>query len=205
MNNNESNKSGKKGGGFDLRYNTLSVLSMAAVVACAVIFASAFYRNAPAEPVKGALGWETMRLDGDRDGFYVEFSHQAHSAMPKEGCVYCHHLSMPDDSVTPCSRCHRDMKGPVSIFNHESHAAYYKNRGKYCEECHGAVRAREHVKKCETCHQDYNRDLDYYLSARSYESAMHDRCIPCHRQQDEKLGEKMYNDCGFCHVKFPAP
>lgn len=202
--NTNSKESHNNPGRFALRYNTLSIATLVFIIASALAFAFAFYRKAPAEPVREALGWETMRIDGDRDGFYVEFSHKTHSTMPGEGCVYCHHLSIPGDSVTSCFRCHRDMKKPVSIFDHERHATHYKTKGKHCGECHGKKRAREYVRRCNECHKEYDRSLEYYLSARNYESAMHDRCMPCHREQDNKIGEKMYNDCGFCHSELPA-
>jgi hypothetical protein len=200
----EKNSPGKKRRGISIRYNTLSVVSLAVIVVLSLVFTVAFYKKAPGEPVKRALGWGTMRVDGDRNGFFVEFSHENHMKLPKEGCTYCHHLPVPLDSVTPCYLCHSHMDSTSSIFDHERHAAYYKKNGRYCDECHTGIRAREYAKKCIACHSGYDKGLDYYLSARSYTAAMHDRCIPCHRAQDAGLSEKIYSDCGFCHSKLPA-
>jgi len=64
-----------------------------------------------------------MMIDGNRDGRYVLFDHERHSARnkDKEGCGLCHHMSKPYNRYSGCSECHSDMYITVDIFNHELH------------------------------------------------------------------------------------
>ena len=175
-----------------------------------IVFASAMAftalrtdgRNSTSQKMKGAVGWELMKIDGNRSGRSVEFTHESHQQyMEKsgEGCSVCHHLSLPDDSSSSCYECHKDMSGESSIFDHELHSRIYRGKGTHCNECHGKDRSRERAKKCAECHPDYTESTASYLKVRGYDSAMHGSCIACHRKQDEKLGQRMYTECSFCH------
>ena len=152
-------------------------------------------------PVKDAVGWETLRIDGNRNGRYVEFDHEAHKALAgkgETGCRTCHHLSLPNDGPSSCCQCHKDMEKTTSVFDHNYHAKIHP--GNSCRECHtGNNEQGQEVKQCSVCHKEYNNDIQYYTKARGYKQAMHANCMGCHEKEDEKLGEKMLSDCGFCH------
>lgn len=153
----------------------------------------------PDNPVKDAVGWDTLRIDGNRNGRYVDFDHEAHKAIAgtgEAGCRTCHHLSMPHDGPSSCYQCHRDMEKATSVFDHNYHAKIHPENS--CRECHIGNKGQE-IKPCSACHEEYIKDIQCYLKVRGYKQALHDSCIGCHEKEDEKSGEPMLSDCGFCH------
>lgn len=184
-----------------MKYRFFSIGSLMAVFACSFIFAVMNYECSDSATVKPARGWQLMRIDGNRNGKYVEFSHEGHQKIALKagaGCDGCHHMNMPGDRCTACYTCHKDMLKASSIFDHAAHMNYYKKTG-YCNECHPDDRSIDNVKRCVKCHSDYTRDIRYYLSARSYTDSMHVRCNGCHQKEDAKNSEKFLSECGFCH------
>lgn len=188
----------------DSVYRVLVISTVPIVFVCAIAFT--VFRteigNPTSQKVKGALGWETMKIDGNRNGRSVEFTHESHQKFMEksgEGCSVCHHLSLPDDSFSSCYECHKNMSKKSSIFDHEMHARLYRAKGTYCNECHVKDRSRERAKKCVECHPNYTEQTESYLNVSGYESAMYGVCITCHKKHDEKLGQQMYTECSFCH------
>lgn len=188
----------------DSVYRIVVISTAPIVFACAIAF-TAFRtddRHSTSLNMKGAVGWEIMKIDGNRNGRSVEFTHESHqqyAAKGGEGCSVCHHLSLPDDSSSSCYECHKNMYAKSSIFDHEMHSRLYRGKETYCNECHGKDRSREKAKKCAECHPNYTGPTEPYLNVRGYESAMHGSCITCHKKQDEKLGQRMFTECSFCH------
>jgi hypothetical protein len=154
-------------------------------------------------PVRDAVGWETLRIDGNRNGKYVDFDHEAHKVLAgkgENGCRTCHHLSRPHDGPSSCYQCHMDMEKATSIFDHNYHAKIHSKNA--CRECHtGSNKSGQDVKSCSSCHEEYTNDMQFYKKVRGYKPAMHANCMGCHEKEDEKLGEKMLSDCSFCHGK----
>lgn len=188
----------------DKTYTIIVTASIPVVLAGALAFAALIPtgNGSTARKLQGAIGWEIMRIDGNRNGHSVEFTHESHqqlTAKNGDGCAVCHHLNLPGDNVSSCFECHKDMQKKSSIFDHEGHARLYRNKGTYCKECHGSDRSRESVKTCAQCHEEYTQPVSTYTGVRGYEPAMHGSCIACHHKEDEKLGQKMFTDCGFCH------
>lgn len=180
-----------------------SITSIVIIIVISAIFA--FFPRSKAkissDPVKDAVGWEVLRIDGNRNGRYVDFDHTSHQTVTgkgKKGCRVCHHLSKPHDGPSSCYQCHREMDKAISIFDHNYHIKIHIS-GNSCEECHMRDTFGKNVKRCNACHGDYNKDNKYYFSARSYKSAMHTLCIGCHEREDGKVGEKAFSDCSFCH------
>lgn len=179
----------------------LSSFTLAVIIIIAVIFAfyAAQETNA-GDQVKKATGWDVLRIDGNRNGIFVDFNHEAHQNLlgtDKEGCRNCHHLSKPDDGPSSCSQCHSNMEKPASIFDHNYHNKLFADQNS-CRQCH-ADSDKESDSKCSTCHEDYTKDNKFYLSVLSYKEAMQIRCTGCHKAEGENMDIKMLNECTFCH------
>jgi Ni/Fe-hydrogenase subunit HybB-like protein len=153
-----------------------------------------------------------LMLDGNGDGRFVLFDHEAHKERTggKTSCGVCHHLNMPLDEATPCSQCHRDMYLPVSIFDHALHA----NRmggNRSCSTCHhdpALPRSGATAKPCLTCHKGMatkNAEIkpagNRLKDAPGYMQAMHGMCIRCHRQTLSQHPELTpdFARCTTCH------
>ena len=180
-----------------------SITSLIIITVISVIFAVSppSKTEISSNPVKDAVGWEILRIDGNRNGRYVDFDHEAHQTLTNKGrigCRVCHHLSKPHDGPSSCYQCHRDMKKTVSIFDHNYHIRTHIS-GNSCKECHIKDKSEQNIKRCNACHDEYNKDIAYYSSARSYKSAMHTLCIGCHGREDDKIGKKVFTKCSFCH------
>jgi Ni/Fe-hydrogenase subunit HybB-like protein len=173
----------------------------------------------PVQPAQGVdVARAVLRIDGDRAGLAVDFAHAAHQQRlgGEQGCVKCHHLAVPGDKTTPCSRCHRDLVDPTDIFDHQRHmasvAAAVGGRGtgaanRSCSECHadGIARAAVAVKDCRDCHarDGWPTDPDPAVdlaTATSFQTAMHAVCVDCHRQEAATAGKPQLGDCGSCHL-----
>ncbi|MFH1759649.1 MAG: cytochrome c3 family protein [bacterium] len=152
-------------------------------------------------PVEKAVGWDTLRIDGNRAGMHVFFPHNIHEETAGEdrnGCIECHHLSSPGDGPTSCFECHKDMNRATSIFDHKYHQRKFGGN-KSCEKCHEQNKVPEKAKSCAAadCHKDMFSDKSLIIyTASSYKDAMHKRCMSCH-ERDSEEPDKEY--CGFCH------
>jgi len=164
-----------------------------------------------------------LRIDGNRTGVHTDFPHAAHQQRlgGDSSCMKCHHLSMPEDRNTPCSRCHRNMVYAVDIFDHPYHlqaVAHKENLSCWhpsnhtCVVCHGADRPKTtgNAKACLECHREDmslagGADIDSNISyANSFREAMHGTCIPCHRQEQAKVDRPGLSDCFTCHQSLKA-
>jgi len=177
----------------------------------------AFMRLAlDAERVGGNIH-EALLLDGNRNGEFAVFDHDAHAERRggEEACADCHHLNRPADRETSCFECHRDQYLKTDIFRHQHHvAALGGNSG--CAQCHtdaGTERSRENVTDCLDCHRDMiglgkevliatPKDNSAFL-APSYTDAMHGLCRKCHDEEDRKAGVTVptLGLCGTCHTE----
>ena len=187
--------------------DTISRILLIEIVLLSLAFAVFYPRepNYPVNPVKKAVGWDTLMIDGNRNRHGVAFPHlvcRGAVGEKRSDCRKCHHLSRPEDGPSSCAECHRDMLHPSTIFNH----AYHKKlcgKNPSCEECHVVNKARENVKPCQDCHSDYPPPMEYI--AVSYKSAMHTACAACHTKEVELSGGKdEYSGCKFCHKDIEA-
>ncbi|HPB81983.1 MAG TPA: cytochrome c3 family protein [Spirochaetota bacterium] len=160
------------------------------------------------ENVSEPAGVDTLKIDGNRDGRFVMFSHKNHIQRTGEkgkGCVQCHHITMPDDSPVSCAKCHRSMDRVSSVFNHDYHINrfnrdYHISRGMKsgaCVKCHTGDKSKDNVVSCRTCHKEYTRDIGYYKNARGYKEALHVRCFQCHDKESAKT--EGGDTCTLCH------
>jgi Ni/Fe-hydrogenase subunit HybB-like protein len=183
-----------------------------------------------ARPVHAPLAADAsravLRLDGDSDGMEVSFPHQEHRDRlgGQWSCVHCHHLSLPADHATPCSRCHRDMERRTSIFDHTGHftkVAHKENLGgripanRSCTVCHDGATARTATgaRSCLDCHSLDMRPALGALEplarglASGYREAMHGTCVTCHERNRERVGRPDLAECSQCHreLRFRGP
>jgi hypothetical protein len=150
-----------------------------------------------------------LLIDGDRDGDAVAFKHASHKEKlgGEASCRKCHHLDMPNDPSSSCSHCHRDMRLPTSIFDHDLHVAEHGDKWS-CDECHstGEPKSSANAKACHECHEEdmglkapasgtFNHKADGHVDA------MHEQCIGCHEKQDAKAHENRMAECAFCHAR----
>jgi Ni/Fe-hydrogenase subunit HybB-like protein len=160
---------------------------------------------------------EALLLDGNRNGEFAVFDHDAHAERRggAEACADCHHLNRPADRETSCFECHRDQYLATDIFRHGLHIeAMGGNSG--CSECHtdsAAQRTRENVTPCLDCHRDMvgvgkealieapTRSSDFVAPA--YLDAMHGLCKKCHDEEDRIAGVEVptLGLCGTCHTE----
>jgi hypothetical protein len=149
----------------------------------------------------------------------TEFPHDDHKDRlgGESSCQDCHHLSMPGDETTPCSRCHTHLVDPTTIFDHERHQTLVAEEEGFggvfpenhtCAHCHtpGEAKTAENAKPCLECHEEHtgwtseaddpSADL---ARAVSYLEAMHGTCIECHEKEAEKLDRPELRDCSTCH------
>jgi Ni/Fe-hydrogenase subunit HybB-like protein len=169
-------------------------------------------------PVAADMERRVLRIDADRAGVAVVFPHADHQKrLGGEGsCVHCHHISLPQDHSTPCSRCHRDMERDTDIFDHTAHLAAVAKRdalsgvvpgNQSCSACHAPALARSAAtaKACLDCHEkdmSPSRKVEGALTlatAGGYRSAMHETCIACHEREAAKQNRPALRECGNCH------
>jgi hypothetical protein len=160
----------------------------------------------------------SLRIDGNQDGVLTAFPHEEHKDRlgGDSSCESCHHISMPGDETTPCSRCHTHMVEETQIFDHERHQALVAEeeglRGVFpanqsCVQCHTAGQAKtaENAKACLECHEEdtgwarVNRATADLARAASYLGAMHGTCMECHEKEAKKLTKPELRDCSTCH------
>jgi ribosomal protein L37AE/L43A len=159
-----------------------------------------------------------LRLAGGATAISTDFPHVAHQERlgGKESCVVCHHVSLPGDRSTACSRCHRHELAPTSMFRHHGHMAAVAasehvggmvpaNRS--CSYCHapGEPNTAASAKACFECHQkdmwllgkpDSSLNL---AEATSFLDAMHGTCLECHRREEARGVKEGLAECGTCH------
>jgi hypothetical protein len=155
-----------------------------------------------------------LRIDGDRANLFTDFPHAAHQDRlgGESSCAACHHLSLPNDRSTPCSRCHRDMVHETRIFDHFLHMkrvadaenlAGWHPANHSCTVCHApdAPKTADSAGSCLACHESDMmpvKEIGVDLKmASSFQSAMHGLCISCHRRQEES--KPGLADCSTCH------
>ncbi len=182
---------------------------------------SSAYPSAPnVEPSAGIdPARAVLRIDGNRSGVRTDFHHAEHQARlgGDSACTTCHHVSLPKDNSTPCSRCHQRMVESTSIFDHPAHLGHtvaLKQLDGLCPEnmscdiCHqaGEPRTATTAKSCVDCHaEDIWRNTPPFDSTRvslasSFTRAMHGTCVRCHAEQALLPDGKPIDECGTCHV-----
>jgi len=165
-----------------------------------------------------------LSLDGNRRLLAVEFPHVDHQKRlgGEASCKSCHHLSLPNDHSTPCSRCHQLMKGDTNIFNHTAHLRNVVEKENLqglvpsnhsCAVCHESGRPKQasSAVTCLECHQSDMKPArtgegPHFLElAAGYQTAMHKTCIACHREERERVNRADLADCSTCHQdRFPG-
>jgi len=187
-----------------------------------------YFNGRISEPeVRSAIGVDAERtvllIEGDRGGVSTIFPHVDHQKRlgDSASCVKCHHVSLPHDKSTSCSRCHRRMNVETAIFNHKYHlkavAELKQFRGiqpeNYtCVECHAKQSPKlvSGTKDCMECHKE-----DMFPAAKPMEvvnlrralpfrEAMHKLCIECHKSESVKRGRPHLGDCQTCHESLRA-
>jgi hypothetical protein len=188
-----------------------TVYSLAFVVAAAL--AATFLTSEPAAsrgidptPVHQARGGDILWIDGNLDGYGVPFQHEQHKTREggKESCVKCHHMNLPRDRNTSCSRCHRDMYLTVDAFRHDWHSSPAGGRIA-CAQCHtpGLVRTSASAVHCDRCHRDLvpagsTIAVKKYQAA-SYTESMHRLCVGCHVKNAALKSKPEMARCAWCH------
>jgi hypothetical protein len=185
--------------------------SLGFVLAAAVGFAflgslPAKSRGADPAPVQQARGGDKLWIDGNLDGFGVLFPHAEHEKREgdKASCVKCHHMNLPRDQNSACSRCHSDMYQTSDSFRHDWHASPDGGRVS-CAQCHplGQARTASTAVRCDHCHKDLvpagsTIQVKTY-AARGYADAMHRLCIGCHVQKAREKNKPEMSRCAWCH------
>jgi len=204
--------------------NRASLAAVCAIpIACVLLYPAddsslRLERSSSAPPVAVDAERAVLRIDGNRGGLSTAFPHLAHQERlgGKESCVNCHHLSLPGDHSTPCSRCHQEMERSTSLFRHTAHFAAVAESenltgwipgNQSCSSCHepGVTRGRESAKPCLDCHKKNmtpTREIEEPLgmaSARGYREAMHGTCIGCHEAERVRVERPALADCATCH------
>ena len=185
--------------------------SMAFIVAAALGLGflhvqAAEIRGLEPTPVHRARGGDILFVDGNMDGFGVAFKHAEHVKREgdKQSCVKCHHMNLPRDEGTSCSRCHRDMYLPSDSFRHDWHAAPSGGRVA-CYQCHAQGRARtaSTAVACDKCHKNLVPPgalikVKQYRAV-AYTEAMHRLCIGCHIKKAQEKNKPEMTRCAWCH------
>jgi Ni/Fe-hydrogenase subunit HybB-like protein len=159
-----------------------------------------------------------LTLDANRAGLSVEFPHAEHRerADKDDTCGRCHHLSLPGDHRTACSRCHGRVWSGTPIFDHAAHleqvAADEELGGLHpgnrsCRFCHPEGRAHRtgNGKACAECHeQDMNparkpESAHEWRIACGYLPAVHGTCMPCHEEESAERHRPKLGECTNCH------
>jgi len=158
-----------------------------------------------------------LMLDGNHDGRYVFFDHEAHQERngEKKSCVLCHHMNKPYNKATGCYECHDDMYLASTIFDHGLHVEE-TGGNKHCTKCHkdlSQLKIRENTTPCLECHKNMVSPGSRIeatspvmrTEAVGYMDAMHVLCIKCHEEEQKTLPEPNENlsRCTTCHQSQP--
>ena len=172
-----------------------------------------------------ASGLNTVRsiliINANTPGMSTQFPHLKHQeTLGKEkSCIECHHMSLPNDKSTPCSRCHCKMFEKTIIFNHKIHksrvAAKRQISGlnpenKTCVICHspGLPKDINSAVGCMECHNENMNVADtlnlpkQFLYANSYFDVMHKRCIGSHQERKQQVNKPNLDQCSNCHQNY---
>ena len=180
------------------------------------------YYNDTEQLIRPAAGVDMERkilnIDGNHSGLKTEFAHADHQKRlgDSTSCDICHHVSLPNDKSTACSRCHQHMNAPSCIFDHGNHLAFvaedaqlagWRPENQSCLQCHpdDSPKTAANAKDCMACH-----DKDMFLAghprpdtelkqANSFMEAMHQTCVECHKKEAIKLNKPHLGDCQTCH------
>jgi Ni/Fe-hydrogenase subunit HybB-like protein len=180
------------------------------------------YSKSVATPIRPSSGLDVTRtallIDGNRGGVVTEFPHAEHQERlgGDPSCSRCHHISLPGDETTPCSRCHRHMVLPTLIFDHDYHLhAVADDEGldglvpenHTCMLCHAsdAAKTAGSAKPCLECHgedhgwKETEKESVDLARAPAYMEAMHQKCVKCHEEEGEIQSRESLRDCSTCH------
>ena len=172
-----------------------------------------------------ASGLNTIRsiliINANTPGMSTEFPHLKHQETlgKEQSCIECHHISLPDDKSTPCSRCHRKMFEKTLIFNHEMHKGWVaadrqipglQPENKTCAICHlpGLPKDINSAVGCMECHKEDIHVANtlnlpkQFLYADSYFYVMHKRCIGCHQERKQGVNKPNLDQCSNCHQSY---
>jgi hypothetical protein len=176
-------------------------------------------RRSPIRPPAARDAERTvLRIDGNQEGVAVVFPHADHQRRlgGRDSCRRCHHLSLPGDHSTPCSRCHRDMERETDIFDHAAHFEAVARRdslpgwipgNQSCRVCHAPAvsKGAPSARPCLDCHEkdmQPSRRLDSPLElarAPGYRTALHENCVTCHEEEGAKQQRPGLPECSTCH------
>jgi Ni/Fe-hydrogenase subunit HybB-like protein len=162
-----------------------------------------------------------LMINGSRKVMNTEFPHLKHQQKlgKEKSCIKCHHMSLPNDKSSPCSRCHRKMFKNTLIFNHDKHTIYVADKRKItglhpenetCIICHlpGLPKDIKSAVDCMECHREDMNISDtlnlnkQFLYADSYLDIMHKRCIGCHREKKLQVNKPNLDQCSNCHQNY---
>ena len=201
----------------------ITLISIFVIPLAFVIMYPPFYNSsANNQEIRPAIGIDAgrtiLRIDGNHGGVETIFAHAEHQKRlgDSTSCGKCHHVSLPNDRSTPCSRCHRYMNDPTNIFNHESHMSAVAETehitglhpANYsCLECHPEQNPKtsSNAKDCLSCHKEdmflagVQKDSPNLRLANSYREAMHQTCIECHKKEAVAQSKPHLGDCQTCH------
>ncbi|MFZ5979156.1 MAG: NrfD/PsrC family molybdoenzyme membrane anchor subunit [Candidatus Zixiibacteriota bacterium] len=201
----------------------VSLIAVFVIPLAFILMYPPYYSDPDADQlVRPASGVDRERtvldIDGNHNGLRTEFAHAEHQKRlgDSASCDKCHHVSLPNDKSTPCSRCHRHMNAPSCIFNHENHLKFvaedarlagWRPENHSCLQCHpdDSPKTAANAKDCLTCH-DKNMFLSgHFLAdidlkqANSFMEAMHLTCVECHKKEADRLDKPHLSDCSTCH------
>jgi Ni/Fe-hydrogenase subunit HybB-like protein len=163
-------------------------------------------RGTEPTPVHQARGGDILFIDGNLDGFGVAFKHAEHEKREgdKQSCVKCHHMNIPRDEASACSRCHRDEYLTTDSFRHDWHASPAGGNVP-CYQCHapGQVRRAATAARCDTCHRNLvpksaSIAVKQYRAV-GYAQAMHELCLGCHVKKAKEKSKPEMAQCEWCH------
>jgi Ni/Fe-hydrogenase subunit HybB-like protein len=169
-------------------------------------------------PIAVDAARDMLRIDANRAKLAVEFPHSEHKKRlgGEESCINCHHVALPGDHSTPCSRCHEDMERATDIFEAEIHLASLVEReqlqgwiprNRTCALCHsdGEPESLASAKPCMECHQQDMHSAHELAGphdlrwATGFRRAMHVGCISCHKKEAEASDRPNLAECSTCH------
>ena len=205
----------------------LNRISLIGVFAIPIAFVMMYppYKIDVKPEIKPASGLDITRsilfIDGDKKGMSTEFPHLKHQEIlgKEHSCIKCHHISLPNDQSTPCSRCHRSMFEDTPIFDHEKHITEVAQKeqltglypqNKTCGICHkpGLPKDIKSAEGCMDCHKEDMKTADasaypkHFIYAVSYIEAMHSRCITCHKKEKDNRNKPDLDKCRNCHKNY---
>ena len=195
------------------------------VVPIAFVLMYPQYKGKKGINVVPATGLNTTRsiliINSSKPGMNTEFPHLKHQdTLGKDkSCIQCHHMSLPNDKSTACSRCHRKMFQKTLIFNHEMHKVWVANKkqisglhpeNKTCSICHspGLPKNINSAVGCMECHKEDMNVANVsslpkqFLYADSYFNVMHKRCIGCHQEKKKEVNKPSLDQCSNCHKNY---